>query len=158
MLKQLDILLTDLHSIDVRYLRSDESHGLSPDVVGPKHVKHRTNPYNLSVFKSYSWAAMTLALLRRAGPGSWPSYLISWSSVPWKWAYWTLSSSERSEHYHQAIKKYLNVHLEVRRKLWDDLHIKVVWCSFFSGLGKLPELVIMVLGTYQGGDHRECPE
>ena len=54
MLKQLDILLTDLHSIDVRYLRSIKAHGLSPDVVGPEHVKHRTNPYNLTVFKSYS--------------------------------------------------------------------------------------------------------
>ena len=48
---------------------------------------------------SYNCAEITSALLRNTGPGFWPSYLITPSSVPWKCAYWNKS-------FNRYIKRY----------------------------------------------------
>merc|ERR1719492_677349 len=46
--------------------------------------------------------------------------------------------------------------LKISSKCWYHGDTEVIRFSISSRLGKLPELVIMVLWSYQGGDHGEC--
>jgi len=46
--------------------------------------------------------------------------------------------------------------LKIICKCWHHGDIEVVRVSSISRLGKLPELIIVVLRSYQGGNHGEC--
>ena len=48
--------------------------------------------------------------------------------------------------------------LKISSKCWYHGDTEVVRFSIISRFGKLPEFVIMVLWSYQGGDHGECSE
>ena len=101
---------------------------------------------------SYFWAEMTSTLLRKAGPGFCPSYLIVPSSVPWKWAYWSKFEFEK-------LKTTWEVFIVSHLKSWTESRnrgrVKIVCFTSSCRFRELPELVIVVLDPNQGGDHGE---
>ena len=103
---------------------------------------------------SYFWAEMTSTLLRKAGPGFCPSYLIVPSSVPWKWAYWSKFEFEK-------LKTTWEVFIVSHLKSWTESRnrgrVKIVCFTSSCRFRELPELVIVVLDPNQGGDHGEGP-
>ena len=81
------MLFTNADSIIIVNLSSCESHCSRPVEVSSE--KKYLNIFGSFLFSfSYNCAEITSALLRNTGPGFWPSYLITPSSVPWKCAYW----------------------------------------------------------------------
>ena len=50
-----------------------------------------------------------------------------------------------------------SLHLKLLSKCRPPPHVKVVCLVGLGGLGEGPELVLVVLGPYQGGDHRQRP-
>ena len=80
------MLFTNADSIIIVNLSSCESHCSRPVEVSSE--KKYLNIFGSFLFSfSYNCAEITSALLRNTGPGFWPSYLITPSSVPWKCAY-----------------------------------------------------------------------